>query len=410
MRERLVLLTNEYPYARGDAAFLVNEVSVLAATFDDVVVFNYPSPGATTMIDLPPGVRFGGTLKGSPRWRPLLALLRPDVLLRLLRTLRAEQRAGRLHGRLKAEGVAALAGVKRSRDASLRRALREPGWRVTVYAFWAAGAGLAVPYLRPVEGKVALRLHRYDLYDENAGMLPLRASLFRRADLVLPISEHGCDYLRSRHARDLDPGKLVLSRLGTEDHGTSRRTQQGPVTLLSCSSVSEVKRVDLVRRAAVTLSRRRPVRWVHLGAGPLLDDLRDAVEAAAAPDLTVELRGQASHEEVLEFFATEPVDVFVNASSSEGVPVSIMEALSFGVPVVATDAGGTGELVGEDLGSGRLVPVDSDAETIAAALHAVIEHRDELRPRQVWARHSDARANAARVVDLLLAHHEENHA
>jgi len=404
-----VLLTNEYPYARGDASFLVNEIDALAARFDDVVVFNYPSPGSTTTTDLPPGVRFGGTLKGPPRWRPLFALLRPDVMLRTLRTLELERRAGRLKGRLKAEGIAALAGVKRSRDASLRHALGEPGWRVTVYAFWAAGAGIAVPYIGRVRGRVALRLHGYDLYDERAGRLPLRASLFRRADVVLPISHHGYDYLRSRFPSELAADKLVLSRLGTADHGIARRTEEGPVTLLSCSSVSEVKRVELVHRAAVALSRRRPVRWVHLGGGPQLDALREAVDTTPAPGLSVELRGQATHQEVLHVLGTEPIDVFVNASSSEGVPVSIMEALSFDVPVVATDAGGSGELVGEEMKTGRLVPVDSDAETIASAVQDVLEHREDLTPRLVWALHCDARTNAARLVDLLLPPTEESH-
>lgn len=410
MRDRLVLLTNEYPYARGDASFLINEIDALAARFDDVVVFNYPSPGGTAMSDLPAGVRYGGSLKGPPRWTPLAALLRPDVFLRLVRALNAEQRSGRLRSRLKEELIAALAGVKRSRHRSLREALRERGWRVTVYAFWGAGAGIAVPFLPRVGGRVALRLHGYDLYDERGGPLPLRASLFRRADVVLPISQHGYDYLRSRFPRELDPAKLVLSRLGTGDHGVGRTPRGGTVTLLSCSSVSQVKRVHLIHQAAAALSQRRPVHWIHLGGGPLFSALSAAVEEAPVAGLSVELRGQTSHAEVLAAFATEPVDVFVNASSAEGVPVSIMEALSFDVPVVATAAGGSGELVGEQRKSGRLVPIDSDGEAIASAILSVLEHRDGLAPRAVWARDSDARVNAARVVDLLLPKTEEPHA
>ena len=39
------------------------------------------------------------------------------------------------------------------------------------------------------------------------------------------------------------------------------------------------------------------------------------------------------------------IDLFINTSSSEGVPVSIMEALSVGIPIIATDVGGTKEIV-----------------------------------------------------------------
>ena len=37
--------------------------------------------------------------------------------------------------------------------------------------------------------------------------------------------------------------------------------------------------------------------------------------------------------------------MFINCSESEGIPVSIMEALSFGIPVIATNVGGTSEVV-----------------------------------------------------------------
>lgn len=43
---------------------------------------------------------------------------------------------------------------------------------------------------------------------------------------------------------------------------------------------------------------------------------------------------------VYDFYRNNDVDVFVNLSESEGIPVSIIETISFGVPVVATDVGG----------------------------------------------------------------------
>ncbi|NCO54621.1 MAG: glycosyltransferase, partial [Bacteroidetes bacterium] len=44
------------------------------------------------------------------------------------------------------------------------------------------------------------------------------------------------------------------------------------------------------------------------------------------------------------------VDLFINVSESEGIPVSIMEALSAGIPVIATNVGGTNEIVNNDVG------------------------------------------------------------
>ncbi|NMC40567.1 MAG: glycosyltransferase, partial [Bacteroidales bacterium] len=61
---------------------------------------------------------------------------------------------------------------------------------------------------------------------------------------------------------------------------------------------------------------------------------------------------------------------FINVSSSEGVPVSVMEALSFGIPVIATDAGGTSEIVNNT--NGRLIPVDFDPKDLAAIIENLV--------------------------------------
>lgn len=64
--------------------------------------------------------------------------------------------------------------------------------------------------------------------------------------------------------------------------------------------------------------------------------------------------GFFSNTEVMEFYKTNEYDLFINTSETEGIPVSIMEAMSFGIPVVATDVGGTKEIV-IDRYNGRLL-------------------------------------------------------
>jgi glycosyltransferase involved in cell wall biosynthesis len=66
--------------------------------------------------------------------------------------------------------------------------------------------------------------------------------------------------------------------------------------------------------------------------------------------LKVILHGYVSNQTLINFYQKQQVDLFVNVSSSEGLPVSIMEALSFGIPVIATDVGGTSELVSDKVG------------------------------------------------------------
>ena len=78
------------------------------------------------------------------------------------------------------------------------------------------------------------------------------------------------------------------------------------------------------------------------------------------------LKGQVSHADVLNWFENNSVDVFVNVSSSEGLPVSIMEAFSFGVPVVATKVGGIPEIVDEKCGI--LIPKEFEPKELGYIL------------------------------------------
>jgi len=83
---------------------------------------------------------------------------------------------------------------------------------------------------------------------------------------------------------------------------------------------------------------------------------------------------------VMEFYKTNPIDLFINVSSSEGIPVSIMEAQAFGVPVMATDVGGTAEIVNNE--NGILLPANPSVEAIADEISALIGNQTELKKKR----------------------------
>jgi colanic acid/amylovoran biosynthesis glycosyltransferase len=60
--------------------------------------------------------------------------------------------------------------------------------------------------------------------------------------------------------------------------------------------------------------------------------------------------GNVENSKILDFYSENYVDLFINFSEFEGVPVSIMEAQSAGIPVLATKVGGTSEIVSSDNG------------------------------------------------------------
>ncbi|WP_404475516.1 glycosyltransferase [Microbacterium aerolatum] len=390
---RLLLFTNDYPYRTGDVVFVEKEIRALAERFDDVVIFCHARDTSAGMVDLPPRVHLGGNLfESAPEDSPR-RILEPASMLLLARAAWRELTSGRLlrHPRLFLMG--AKVGLTQAHRRSVREAIAHDPDTVA-YGFWAMGGGLGVPWLRGVRSRV-VRVHRYDLYEDQAigGYLPFRPFLFARADRILAISADAEDYLRRNHPETT--GKVALSRLGAFGPDEApERDPDGLTTIASCSSVIEVKRVSLILDSLRVLASQDPsrkLRWVHFGDGVLMPELRIAV--ANLPDgLSVELRGQVPNSEIAAFYASGEVDAFVNLSTSEGVPVSIMEAIASGIPVLATAVGGTPEIVGAELRTGELVDRAVDPATVAERLDGLLHApAGTYTPRELWEQEYDAR-------------------
>lgn len=402
---RLLLFTNDYPYRTGDVVFVEKEIHALAARFDDVVVFCHARDTSAGMVELPDRVRLGGNLfVPSPEDAPR-QLLEAAPMLLLLRATWQELRSGRLLRHPKLFLMAAKVGLTQAHRAAVRDAIAGDDDTVA-YAFWAMGGGLGLPWLRGVRRRI-VRVHRYDLYEEQAlgGYLPYRPFLFARADCILAISRDAQEYL-ARHHRET-AGKVALSRLGS--FGPVQpplKASEEVRTIVSCSSVTEVKRVSRILDTLRALSEsppRVPVRWVHFGDGPLMPELRAAAETVPE-GLTVDLRGQVANGAITEFYQSGQVNAFVNLSESEGVPVSIMEAIAHDIPVLATDVGGTSEIVGSHLRTGELISSTASPAAAAEMLETLLTAAPgTYAPRTRWEDDYDARRTGRIAADLVAA-------
>ena len=132
------------------------------------------------------------------------------------------------------------------------------------------------------------------------------------------------------------------------------------------------KHVDRIIRAIAGLPE---VELVVVGEGPEGLGLRTLV-ADLELGSRVRFTGQRSRRESLALMAAS--DLFVLASSYEGLPHVVLEAMSLGVPVVATAAGGTPEVVRDGV-NGKLVAVGAEEELSSAI--AYMRTDDEARAR-----------------------------
>ena len=105
-----------------------------------------------------------------------------------------------------------------------------------------------------------------------------------------------------------------------------------------------------------------------MGDGPLRDRLLKKIRNLDASG-HIEISGEVEQRDVVPLMRR--ARVFVLNSSYEGLPHVVLEAMSAGTPVVATDVGGTGEVV-EDGVTGMLIP-DGDDDRLEAAIGTLLD-------------------------------------
>ena len=140
--------------------------------------------------------------------------------------------------------------------------------------------------------------------------------------------------------------------------------------VLYAGNLLPTKGLSELTEAFVGLARVRPnLRLVLVGEGMLGDKVQARARAAGIGD-RLAMPGAQESVKVAQWMRA--CDVFCLPSYSEGCPNVVIEALSCGRPVVATDVGGVPELVNE--ACGRLVPA-RNSEKLQSALDAALSAR-----------------------------------
>ena len=414
-RRGLLLLTDFFPYEVGEE-FLEQEIETLCSAYDDVLIVPVRlSEGARQTRTLPDNARCA-LLPASrlPDWRFHAILRAPQILLGRERMV--ETPPWKHPGRFGMD--VRFAAIALSAYGRMRRLLPELGLEraghLTIYSYWfftgaALGGMLRRRELRGRPVKVVSRAHAYDVDEADAprGYVPSRRFVMRAVDRVYPISQYAAGFLRRRFPK---ADTIEVRRLGVPAAPRHERHRTEPFQLVSCSHMAPYKRVHLIVDAVAELEKRgRKVTWTHIGE---FDDERLTTMRARAEEridsTPVTFTGHLTNAEVRELYATTDFSCFLNCSDGEGVPVAVMEAQAAGLPVVATAAGGTGEIV-HDRENGRLIPVETTAEQIADAIESVMDLGDaeykamSQDAHATWAEMSDAQRQYREFVDGLIA-------
>ncbi|MEC9641508.1 colanic acid biosynthesis glycosyltransferase WcaL [Escherichia marmotae] len=249
-------------------------------------------------------------------------------------------------------------------------------------------AGVTAAKLRElgvIRGKIATIFHGIDISSREVlnHYTPEYQQLFRRGDLMLPISDLWAGRLQKMGC---PREKIAVSRMGVDMTRFSPRPVKAPATpleIISVARLTEKKGLHVAIEACRQLKEQGVAfRYRILGIGPWERRLRTLIEQYQLEDV-VEMPGFKPSHEVKAML--DDADVFLLPSVTgadgdmEGIPVALMEAMAVGIPVVSTLHSGIPELVEADK-SGWLVP-ENDARALAQRLAAFSQlDADKLAP------------------------------
>lgn len=198
--------------------------------------------------------------------------------------------------------------------------------------------------------------------------------LLRFFDRVIVVSARMQAHLRSRgipaHKIALIQNALIVEQYRPERSDRTLQAEWGiPAhhkVVGKIGRLSPEKCQDLFLRAAAELVRHDPaVSFVLIGIGPEEERLRRLADELGIADRVVFAGYRSDMQRVYN-----SLDLVVQSSSTEGMPNVILEALLMRVPVVATDVGGTAEIV-TDGKSGRLIP-PNDLQALVAGMREAL--------------------------------------
>jgi glycosyltransferase involved in cell wall biosynthesis len=264
-----------------------------------------------------------------------------------------------------------------------------------IHAHWGgASSTLAMAAARATEVPWSLTLHRWDIFENNLLEAKIGSAAFTRV-----ISERAVEDVRAivPHAEP----RVVHMGVRMPRESSVRELDNDRCRFVCVASLIPVKDHMTLLHAFAEGGGGSTLELI--GDGPLEASLRAVAGELGVAD-RVTFTGLVDHDQLLARLKAGDWDASVLASSStatehEGIPVSLMEAMATGVPVVATDSGATRELVTD--GAGLLV-APSDREALAEALRQ-LGADPELRARigaVARGRVADA-FDAARVAETL---------
>lgn len=401
----IYLFTDEFPWGRGEKSFVSPELDCLKKYFQVIIISLSPDE-YLEKYDL---------ISHISQDIHVIHYSRSSLLKRIflglkigfgkigIRELSSLKEKGFSLGRL-FSAIYALGNSEDLRSFCSRLGIFSDVGNSLYYAFWFNTQCLALAIEKALGNKITIvaRLHGYDLYKERRNFSYQPFQEFKRdmCDRIFFACDYAMKYFGREYGNELFKGQYQLNYLGVSPaYKTAHRSDDDKFRIVSCSRIDSNKRVELIAEALSKLDRNKYC-WTHFGDGPLRDQIEKRVKEE---ELQVSFRGNVSNLEIIKYYASNPVDLFITTTATEGgCPVSIQEAVSFGIPVIGTKVGGVSEAID---GNGIVVSSDPNAAEVARAIESIAllgdGEIDSLRKKslEIWKTKFDLKKNKKTLIN-----------
>lgn len=351
----IVVFTDNYPYHTYiEGIFVRPDLEALAREFDKVVVVPLQKVGNVSEIGIP-CVEVDTTLaEAAMSKRKLLRLpyLCSGFALSKMLPIIKESPASKIP-------AGAFYAMNASVGYSLiKKILKKRGLKpedTLLYTFWFNHLAVSCALLHQKYGyKMIGRAHRYDVYEklENYRPASLRKMALGAFEHLFTVSKATQVYLQETYPeyKDVIGMRMLGSKKDNDILTQAHAAQDQALTFFSSARATGIKNLFLNLDFVAAMARAYPhlrIKWIHVGDGPLLGSLKEGAKEkmASEKNLTVELLGFQTNDRVHEIYQKEKIDWTMLFSTSEGLGITLVESISYGVPALISNVGGMPEVI-----------------------------------------------------------------
>lgn len=274
-----------------------------------------------------------------------------------------------------------------------------------IHAHWASTSSTLAYIISELTGiPWSFTAHRWDITENN--MLKEKA---RSAKFIRVISKNGYKEMLLYIGEEYKD-KCYVMHVGIKVNSNFERInikkENSSFIIATPANLIKVKgHIYLIHAIKKLIDEGNDIYCYFFGKGPLECELKQLVKQFNLEDKII-FKGQIAHDQLLNLYEIGEVNCVVLPSivtddgEKEGIPVALMEAMAYKIPVISTNTGGIPELLGDGAG---IIVEQKNSDELAEAIRSLILNEDLRKDLgEKGYKKVNNEFNLSRIVDELL--------